>query len=154
MSKDDCCDSSALKYGEAVEVYKELPLDEFKNIVSSFRKSGIVTENKVVLIVKFGADWCRPCKLIKPICDKLFNEMPDNVICFDIDIDETMDLYMALKKYKMVSGVPCILAYFLHPNRSDTEWYIPNDSVIGGNPNHVEAFFARCKKHAINLSIN
>jgi len=135
----------------SVEVYKELPLDKFKNIVSSSRKSGIVMDDKVLLIVKFGAEWCRPCKQIKSICDKMFNELPNNVICFDIDIDETMELYMALKKYKMVNGIPCLLSYYLHPNRSDDEWYIPDDSVIGGNPENVEAFFNRCKKNAINF---
>ena len=135
------------EYGKT-QVYNDLPLDKFKKIVSSYRKSESVVENKVLLIVKFGASWCRPCKQIGPICEKLFNEMPDNVICVDIDIDETMELYMALKKFKMVNGIPCILAYVLHPNRSEEEWYIPNDSVVGGNPTQVEAFFARCKKNA------
>jgi thiol-disulfide isomerase/thioredoxin len=146
MSGSNSDDSKQCK---STKVYNELPLDKFKLIVSG-KKNEIIIDKPVLLIVKFGATWCRPCQQIKPLCERQFSEMPDNIICFDIDIDESMDLYVALKKYKMVNGVPCLLAYFLHPNRDDNEWYIPNDSVTGGNPSNVESFFNRCKKMAIN----
>lgn len=127
-----------------------LSLEKFKHLVVSGVDSK--KNSNALLIVKFGAEWCTPCKQIKPICDRLFKELPDNVIWFDIDIDETMDLYVALKKRKMVNGVPCLLAYSLNIIRSEDEWYIPNDSVMGGNPKHVEAFFDRCKKGGLTVS--
>ena len=128
-----------------VRVFNELPLDKFKQMVSG-NKHENVKNNVVLLIIKFGATWCRPCQNIKSLCETMFSEMPENVGCFDIDIDESMDLYVALKKYKMVNGVPCLLAYYLDQNRDNSEWYIPNDSVTGGNPVQVESFFNRCKK--------
>lgn len=149
ISKSDFSKCALTRTG-LTKVHKELSLVEFKHIISDsdIKKHKLIEGNKVMLIVKFGAEWCRPCKQIKPMCDKMFTELPDNIICFDIDIDETMDLYVALKKYKMVSGVPCLLSYYLNQFRPDDEWYIPNDSVIGGNPSQVEAFFDRCKKYA------
>jgi len=133
-----------------IKVSSELPLETFKLLVCG-KKHELVGNNTGLIIVKFGATWCRPCQQIKSICNKMFQEMPSNVSCFDIDIDESMDLYMSLKKYKMVNGVPCLLAYILSPNRNTNEWYIPNESVTGGNPSHVVSFFDRCKKIAMNI---
>lgn len=135
----------------SLTVINELPLEKFKQMVSMKKHEIIKNNHPILIIVKFGATWCRPCQNIKPLCEKLFNEMPNNIQCYDIDIDESMDLYVALKKYKMVNGVPCILAYYLHQNRDNNEWYIPNDSVTGGSPIQVESFFSRCKKMAMSI---
>ena len=62
------------------------------------------------MVFKFGADWCAPCQSIKDV-EKYFAETPDNVICFDLDIDESFDLYAFLKSKKMLTGIPSILAY-------------------------------------------
>jgi len=137
------------KSGHA-KVLNELPLETFKLLVCG-KKHELVGDNTKMIIVKFGATWCRPCQQIKSLCEKMFEEMPDNVSCFDIDIDESMDLYISLKKYKMANGVPCLLAYVLNPNRNANEWYIPNNSVTGGNPVHVVSFFDRCKQLAMKL---
>ena len=44
------------------------------------------------IVIKFSATWCKPCKLIKNVCDKCFSELPEDYIIADIDIDETLDL--------------------------------------------------------------
>ena len=105
--------------------------------------------NNKVLIVKFGASWCRPCKNIKETCETWFSKLPENIICADIDIDECLDLYMALKTKKMVKGVPSILAWFGGNERE--HWYIPDDSVSGGDILPVNAFFERCVAKANSL---
>ena len=43
--------------------------------------------------MKFGATWCGPCQQIKAQCNKYFSQLPENIICFDIDIDENMEIY-------------------------------------------------------------
>jgi thiol-disulfide isomerase/thioredoxin len=120
-------------------IFMELDIDEFKKLRSNL--------NNEMIIIKFGATWCGPCKKIKSLCEEWFSKLPSNVIIVDIDIDETMELYMALKKYKMVNGIPSILSFYSKPTEENL-WYIPNDSVIGGDLNGVESFFLRCQKNA------
>lgn len=95
-----------------------------------------------VLIIKFGADWCGPCKVIKPLCEEWKKTMPKNIGWIEIDIDESIELYAAFKTKRMITGVPTLFAF-----RGDTkrdQWYIPDDSVSGGNIKIVADFLKRC----------
>lgn len=98
-------------------------------------------EPKSLLIVKFTANWCGPCKNIKSITQEYINKFPETIKFFEIDIDESLDLYVFLKNKKMVNGIPAILAYY--PGEKDN-FYIPDDSCLGGNINNVKQFFERC----------
>jgi thiol-disulfide isomerase/thioredoxin len=115
-------------------IFMELDVDEFKKLRNEL--------NNETIVLKFSAnEWCAPCKKIKPLCEEWFAKLPSNIILFDIDIDNSLELYMALKKYKMTNGVPTILAYHTRPK--EDRWYIPDDSVSGGDLNGVDKFFAR-----------
>ena len=122
-------------------IFVELNVDNVKTLQSSL--------NHKVLIIKFGAEWCRPCKNIKETCETWFSKLPENIIGADIDIDECMDLYMALKTKKMVNGVPSLLAWFGDNTRD--HWFIPDDSVSGGDIQQVNKFFERCFAKAKSL---
>ena len=98
-----------------------------------------LASNPGLVIVKFGAKWCNPCKLIEKQVHDYMIHMPNTVQCFIIDIDEYMELYGYLKTKKMVKGVPTILCYY-----AGNQNYIPDDSVSGGDPKAVDAFFQRC----------
>jgi len=103
-----------------------------------------------VLLLKFGADWCGPCKQIAPAYQEFIRECPANIVCGDINADDNMDLYMALKKQKMVAGIPVFLAFFGGVKRD--LWFIPDDSVVGADPTAVAQFFNRCLKKAGELA--
>jgi thiol-disulfide isomerase/thioredoxin len=103
----------------------------------------LLVENPGLLILKFGATWCGPCKRIEPLVNECIKRLPDNVQFCMIDIDECFELYGFLQKKKMINGVPGILCY--HKNNLN---YIPNDAVIGADNNQVIAFFERCLKKA------
>ena len=93
-----------------------------------------------VLIFKFGATWCQPCKMIKPLIQKLIEKYShEKLILMDIDVDESFDLFAFLKTKKMVSGVPTLLGYF-----PDNDHYAPNCSISGTNPSLIETFFKQC----------
>lgn len=94
-----------------------------------------------IVVVKFGADWCKPCKAIKPTCDAWIATASQRIIYVDIDIDEHMDLYMSFKSKKMVRGVPVLLAFDCSKQRD--HWFIPDDSVEGGDIGALEKFFQR-----------
>ena len=71
----------------------------------------ILKENNGIMVFKFGAEWCAPCQSIKDDVEQYFANTPSNVLCFDLDIDDSFDLYAFLKSKKMVTGIPSILAY-------------------------------------------
>jgi len=116
-----------------------------KTIVSHFPDRHVfmsfLTNNPGLIVVKFGASWCAPCKRIKPVVDAFFGTSPDEVVCCDIDVDESDDLFAFFKAKKMVSKIPTILC-FAKGNHS----FIPNDSVSGTAPEDLNAFFYRCGK--------
>jgi thioredoxin 1 len=95
-----------------------------------------------IIVVKFSAEWCGPCKKIKPLWNEWISIVSSNIVIVDIDIDESIDLYVQLKAKKMVKGVPTILAFYGDIMRD--QWYIPDDSVSGGNEGDVKNFMNRC----------
>lgn len=98
----------------------------------------ILESNPGTVIIKFGAEWCGPCKKIEAQVHASMNLMPDNVQCYIIDVDDCFELYAYLKSKKMVNGIPAILAYY-----KDNKSYIPSDSVLGANAEQVDLFFKR-----------
>ena len=121
-----------------------------KTIISRFDKReellALLAVNPGLIIIKLGATWCGPCKKIAPIIDAFFAGSPANVICADIDVDESMDLYSCLKHKKMVNGIPVILCYI-----KGNVTFIPNDSVTGAYIPQLDAFFKRCGNHLKKL---
>lgn len=107
--------------------------------------------SREIILVKFSAKWCKPCRNIKQTCQEYFSSMPKNIRLFDIDIDEQMDLYIQLKKYKMIKGVPTIMMWAPTYIKEDRPWFVPDDSVSGGDINEVKRFFERCSQKANSL---
>ena len=125
-----------------LEVIGSLDVAEFKAVVESL--------DQRILIVKFGAPWCRPCRRIGPACATRFAQLPPNVLIADLDIEETLDLYSALSTKKMVRGVPAILCYG-GADRDTHAWYAPDDSYSGEDMTDLHAFFDRCGARATKL---
>ena len=95
--------------------------------------------NPGIIIIKFGAEWCSPCQKIKGLIYQYYKNMPENIICCDIDADENYDVYTFLKAKRMVNGIPALLAYY-----SGNESYVPDDFVSGANEKYIADFFNRC----------
>jgi thiol-disulfide isomerase/thioredoxin len=121
-----------------------------KTIITFFQSRDqfirLLENNPGLIIVKLGATWCGPCKKIKPIVDGFFASSPDNVICCDIDVDESFDVYTYLKSKRMVNGIPALLCY-----KKDNKTYIPDDSITGSSPEGLDAFFRRCGQHLLSI---
>ena len=121
-----------------------------KKIITNFESRHeflkLLELNPGLVIVKLGAEWCGPCQKIKPLLESFFASSPDNVVCADIDVDESFDFYAYLKTKKMVNGIPVILCY----KKGNTS-YIPDDSITGADFKELDAFFRRCGNILISI---
>ena len=106
----------------------------------------LLNRNPGLVIIKFGATWCGPCKKIEQNVQDFFNSSPANVVCCVVDVDESFDLYSVLKSKKMVNGIPVILCY-----KKGNTTYIPDDSVTGADINALNSFFTRCGNYATHF---
>ena len=94
-----------------------------------------------LIVLKFTADWCGPCKSIKAECEQFQKTAPSSIRYYEIDIDESLELYMILKRNKMVNGIPALLAF---KGGERERWYIPDDSQLSSDKKQLAAFFNRC----------
>jgi thioredoxin len=83
---------------------KELSLADFNKIIS---------DNKSVLI-NFYAEWCVPCKKMKPSIDALTKELKGKVEIIRIDADKNKTLTKELN----ITNVPVLLFY----KNSEKKW--------------------------------
>jgi thiol-disulfide isomerase/thioredoxin len=123
----------------------ELSLDEFKSLITNLDKSP--KDNQKAMIFKFGATWCKPCQVIKEQCNSYFSQMPSSVKCYNIDIDENIELYSFLKTKRMINGVPTLLGYINRSNRETNQWHISDISVCGSNSTNIDIFFQRINNY-------
>lgn len=68
----------------------------------NFEKEVLNSETKV--LVDFNANWCGPCKMLRPILDEVAG---NNVKIVSINIDDESDL---VEKYN-VSSIPCLVLF-------------------------------------------
>ena len=65
-----------------------------------------ISGNKLCLI-QFSASWCSPCKMVRPIVEKISNDMADQIECYYHDIESQPN---EPTKFS-VRGVPTILLF-------------------------------------------
>tara|TARA_B100001094_G_C18097035_1_gene753546 strand:- start:14 stop:361 length:348 start_codon:yes stop_codon:yes gene_type:complete len=97
----------------------------------------VIAENNGCVLMKFSADWCGPCKKIAPyIQEKIANLGNKGLQYLEIDIDESCDLFIYLKKKKMVTKVPTFLLY-----KGNNQSEFCDFSVIGTDVGEIDAMF-------------
>ena len=68
----------------------------------NFEKEVLKSDKKV--LVDFNADWCGPCKMLKPIVDEIA-ESNENVKVVSVNIDDEDEL---AEEYSIFS-IPCLV---------------------------------------------
>ncbi len=108
----------------------------------------LLNNNPGLIILKLGEEWFGPCKQIKEIVHSFFATSPADVVCGDIDVDQSFDYYSMLKSKKMVNGIPVMLCY-----KKGNNTFIPDDMVTGADHIGLNAFFKRCGSHLKEVQI-
>jgi len=80
--------------------------------------------------------------LVHDLMENIRNVYGDTVVCYDIDVDESFELYALLKSKKMINGIPAILCW-----KSGNVSIIPDDTALGSNQLEIKLLFNRCAKY-------
>jgi thioredoxin 1 len=64
------------------------------------------TENGKPIVIDFWAPWCVPCRMTKPILEKLASEYKGNVDFLPVNADDSRDV---LAQYQVI-GIPTVVA--------------------------------------------
>jgi len=64
-------------------------------------------KNETPTLVDFSAEWCGPCKMMKPILDDLKSKMGDQVQIIKIDVDRNPGIALAYQ----IQSVPTLMLF-------------------------------------------
>ena len=66
-----------------------------------------IKESGKASIVQFSAEWCSPCRTLKPIMEEISNEMSDKLNFFYMDIDSSPSTPTLFA----IRGVPTLIIF-------------------------------------------
>lgn len=104
----------------------------------------ILLNNPGLVFFKFGAEWCKYCKIIEDEVDIIFKNIVEHnpkVLCVIVDADESFDIYALLKTKKVFNVIPTTMC-FIKGNHS----YSPDDISIGSDIDKLKEFINRIMK--------
>ncbi len=67
----------------------------------------MIIGGKTPVLVDFSAEWCGPCKMMKPVLEQLKQKMKDRIRIIKIDVDRNRDIAV---KYR-ISNVPTLMLF-------------------------------------------
>lgn len=94
-----------------------------------------------IVVCKFSAEWCGPCKMVKPKIDALSNKYP-NVTFIHIDGDENKQIFRN-------EGATCYPTFFFYKDGQKT-----TDKIEGADAAKVEAIVQKLGAQAQEVQTN
>lgn len=65
-----------------------------------------IINNESLTVIDFSATWCMPCRMLKPILERVAEKF-DDVMFYNLDVDENEDV---AKRYRIFS-VPTLVCF-------------------------------------------
>lgn len=88
----------------------------------NFEKEVLKSDKKV--LVDFNAEWCGPCKMLKPVIEEIA-ESNDKIKVVSVNIDNEDELS---EKYN-VSSIPCLVVFEKGKEIKRNVGFIPKDEI-------------------------
>ncbi|MEX0788231.1 MAG: thioredoxin domain-containing protein [Anaerolineales bacterium] len=91
-----------------------------------------------LVLVEFGADWCRPCRMLDPIVDELAAEWRGRVKVAKMDIDENVDTTVRFG----VMSVPTLILFLHGQPLERVTGFVPKKRIVDAFGPHLPTISA------------
>ena len=93
---------------------------------SSFEYDVIAYSQNTPVVVDFWAEWCKPCKVLTPVLEKLAEEAEGGFRLAKVDVDSNPNLALRFS----VRSIPTVMAFSQGRKVSDFTGLIPEHKII------------------------
>ena len=98
---------------------------EINVVDSEFDENVIEKSKELPVVVDFWAEWCQPCKMLKPVMEKFAKEYKGKFLLAKVDVEEAS----ATSEKFGISSIPAVKMFKNGKVVSEFTGSLPEDSI-------------------------